>query len=183
MVNPSRERGCMARKRRSSRRRYTLTPRRIVALILLAVSLFGGGAFLRGKVVSVADGDTLTVFSDTGLTKVRLYGVDCPESAQRGGQEATAATRSLALFEEVRLEVVETDRYGRSVSLVHLPDGRILNEELVRQGNAWVYTAYCKQPRCLAWQALERAARADKKGLWQDNNPQPPWRLRERHRR
>ena len=43
-----------------------LTPRRIVALVLLVVSLLGGGAFLRGKVVSVADGDTLTVFNAEG---------------------------------------------------------------------------------------------------------------------
>ena len=161
-----------------------LTPRRIVALVLLVASLLGGGAFLRGKVVSVADGDTLTVFNAEGrTTKVRLYGIDCPESRQRGGQEAGALTRELALFSEVRLETMDTDRYGRSVAVVYLSDGRILNEELLRQGQAWLYTAYCADPRCLAWKALERTARAEKKGLWQDASPEPPWHWRERHRK
>ncbi len=175
-----------ARSRRSSGlfRPVTFTPRRLLALATLTLSIVGGGAFLQGRVVSVADGDTVTVFvGKDGMTTVRLYGVDCPESTQRGGRAATETTRSLAFLREVRVEVLDTDRYGRDVALVHLPDGVILNEELLRQGQAWVYTAYCNRPRCLAWKALERTAKAEKKGLWQDADPLPPWKWRERNRR
>ncbi len=171
----------MARKR-SSFHPVRLTPRRAFSLLLLIITLLGGGFLLRGKVVSVADGDTLTVFTDSGLKRIRLYGVDCPESAQAGGPEAAALTRSLTLLQEVQLEVLDTDGYGRSVALVRLPDGRLLNEELVRQGRAWVYTAYCSRPVCLSWKALEHAARAKQKGLWSRRNPKPPWVWRAQRR-
>lgn len=161
-----------------------LTSRNMTILIMCLLLLLGGGVFLRGRVISVADGDTLTVFTlDGGLTEVRLYGVDCPEFRQRGGEEADAATRALVFLEDIRLEVLDTDRYGRSVALVFLPDGRILNEEMVRQGRAWVYTAYCEHPRCTSWKALEQTARAEGRGLWRDRNPQPPWKWREKKRR
>ena len=160
-----------ARSRRSFGlfRPVTFTPRRLLALATLTLSIVGGGAFLQGRVVSVADGDTVTVFvGKDGMTTVRLYGIDSPEGAQRGGRTATETTRSLVFLREVRVEVLDTDRYGRDVALVHLPDGTILNEELLRQGQAWVYTAYCNRPRCLTWKTLERTAREEKKGLWQD---------------
>lgn len=173
--------------RRVSRRKRPLTRRRVKQLILLAmliVSSLGGGVFLRGKVVSVADGDTLTVFMQDGRwERVRLYGVDCPETGQRGGADAAAFTGELALFEKAEVAVIDTDRYGRSVAIVTLPDGVSLNEALVRNGHAWVYGAYCAIPQCLHWKALEKEARKEKRGLWKEERPVPPWRWRKTGRR
>jgi endonuclease YncB( thermonuclease family) len=152
----------------------------VTFFLLLAVGA-GGGILLKGRVVSVADGDSLSIFSGKGVQeRVRLYGIDCPELAQNGGEEARAFTRSLVFLEEVRLNVMDTDKYERSVAVVTLADGRILNEELVKNGHAWVYGAFCDTPRCLYWRGLEKQAKAQKLGLWRDKKPLPPWIWRKR---
>ena len=154
-------------------------------LVWLLISLlFTGGAFLwgQGKIVSVADGDTLTLLTKEGPLKIRLYGVDCPESAQSFGPEAENYVADLALFQQVTLKVMNTDRYGRSVALLALPDGRLLNELLVDEGLAWVYRDYCRDPRCAAWLLKEQAAKAQGKGLWSEKKPLPPWKWRQQHR-
>ena len=151
----------------------------IVGLLVL-LSLF---AFAQGKVIKVTDGDSLTVLTSEGkFTTVRLYGVDCPEFRQEGGPEAADFASDLAFLKEVRLTVLNVDQYGRSVALVHLPDGRTLNQELVEAGHAWVYTNYCKESFCGAWKALEQKAKAQKKGLWSRSNPQAPWNWRKENR-
>lgn len=158
--------------------------RGLTALILLAVALAGGFYLGKGRVVQVPDGDTLVVLTDGGnFTRVRLYGVDCPESRQRDGPEAVEFSRNLVFLQPVTLKVMDTDQYDRAVALVRLADGRTLNEELVRAGHAWVYRRYCDAPFCAAWLDLERAARKQRLGLWRDKNPQPPWQWRRAHPR
>jgi endonuclease YncB( thermonuclease family) len=158
--------------------------KRILFFVLALLGIVGGSFFLRGKVISVPDGDTLVLLThDLERRRIRLYGVDCPEAAQRGGRTATEFTESLTLFDEVKITVVERDRYKRDVALVHLADGRLLNEELVRFGHAWVYDAYCRLPRCLDWRRLESAAREQRLGLWQEDGSVPPWKWRGQNRR
>lgn len=158
--------------------------KQIIILVLSLLTVLGGSLFLRGKVIAVPDGDTLLLLTpDFERKRVRLYGVDCPESQQAGGGQATDFVSSLALFEEITITVIDRDRYGRDVVLAKLADGRLLNEELVRAGHAWVYDAYCRIPQCLAWRALEKTARTQRLGLWQDEKPQPPWKWRQKHRR
>jgi endonuclease YncB( thermonuclease family) len=157
--------------------------KRCIAFLLLLAAGATGGVALKGRVVSVADGDSLSVFAGVeGKKSIRLYGIDCPELRQKGGGDARTFTRSLAFLEEVRLDVLDTDAYGRSVAVVTLPDGRILNEELLKSGQAWVYGAYCAIPRCAYWRGLEKQARIQKRGLWNDARPVPPWTWRKRNR-
>lgn len=159
-----------------------LTPRRIVALVLMLFTAFFGYAFCRGKIIRVVDGDTVMVLNNEGgISRIRLYGVDAPESAQKGGADATRFAEALASFKEVEVLVQDTDQYGRSVALVRLPNGKLLNEELIRSGHAWVYRAYCTQPICLTWLALEKEAKDQRLGLWQDKKPVPPWQWRRQH--
>jgi micrococcal nuclease len=77
----------------------------------------------------------------------------------------------------VTMEVMDTDRYGRSVANI-LVDGKSLNEELVKAGYAWVYPQYCKTSVCKKWYQYEAEARAQKIGLWSHPNPMPPWDFR-----
>ena len=176
----------MARRRKRKKSTF-LSKRRFIQFVLLLLMLafgLGGGLFLRGRVISVADGDTLTVLTQQGeRQRIRLYGIDAPESGQAGGEAATAFARSQALFAEVELKVIDTDRYGRTVAIITLPDGSILNEELVKHGHAWVYNNYCRQPICAKWRVLEKEARVNRKGLWADKNPTPPWTWRRNNRR
>lgn len=74
------------------------------------------------------------------IVKVRLFGIDCPESKQEGGPQATWFTRYAAMDRTVTVIQHDTDRYGRMVADVVLPDSRVLNKELEHSGNAWWYS-------------------------------------------
>ena len=143
-------------------------------LFVLPVSLLAW----QGNVVGVTDGDTITVLRDSHQQiKVRLWGIDCPEKKQYFGTRAKQFTSSLAFGKAVSVTTVDTDRYGRTVGLVFLPDGQCLNEALLRSGMAWVYQRYCNHPECSKWLELEAAARNKKIGLWSMPSI-PPWEFR-----
>jgi endonuclease YncB( thermonuclease family) len=74
----------------------------------------------------------------------------------------------------VEVEDVTTDQYGRTVGIVW-QEGNNVNEEMVRAGYAWVYRWYCNKPICEYWLTLENEAKTRKIGLWQEQNPIPPW--------
>jgi micrococcal nuclease len=146
--------------------------------VLLAVPAFAAQT-LEGKVIKISDGDTITILTDEKRqVKVRLYGVDCPESKQAYGTRARQSTSGHVFGKRVRVEVADTDRYGRTVGIVIDPDGAVLNRELLAEGMAWLYTAYCKAPVCGEWKREEEAARQKKGGLWADASPTPPWEYR-----
>jgi micrococcal nuclease len=109
-------------------------------------------------VVHVTDGDTIVVLTDDKeQIRIRLYGIDAPESRQPFGSKATRFVRDIAALEIVEIDERYLDRYGRTIATVFLPDGTNLNEELVRVGLAWVYTRYCdEQPMCSRWDALQQ---------------------------
>lgn len=136
----------------------------------------GPGLAFEGKVVGVADGDTITVLRDREQIRVRLYGVDAPESGDAFGKVSKRFTSDLVFGRTVRVEAVDRDRYGRTVAKVFLPDGRSLGDELVRNGYAWWFRQYAATDREL--ERLEAGARRERKGLWADPNPIPPWESR-----
>ncbi|MFT2009596.1 thermonuclease family protein [Pontibacter sp. 13R65] len=127
------------------------------------------------RVVAVKDGDTMDLLRNGQVIKVRLYGIDSPEKNQDFGQRAKQYASDLAFGKYVKLIAHNTDRYGRTVGTIILPDGRNLNEEMVREGLAWHYKAYSKD---LNLANLETDARRFKRGLWKDPNPVPPWDFR-----
>ena len=85
-------------------------------------------AEFAGKVVGVSDGDTMTVLCDRTQVRIRLYGIDCPETGQDFGFRAKQFTAELAFGQVVKVVPRDRDRYGRIVADVVLPDGRVLNE-------------------------------------------------------
>ncbi len=133
-------------------------------------------ADFTGRVVGVADGDTITVLHNGKGERIRLHGIDCPEKRQAFGNRAKQFTSTLVFGTTVTVQVLDRDRYGRTVAEVLLPDGRSLNRELVRAGFAWWYWRYTPDDETLA--QLEREARAAKRGLWADAEPVPPWEWR-----
>ena len=160
-----------------------LRGRSVWSLLLAAAVALGAFYWGQGKVVGVADGDTVTVLTETGPLKVRLYGIDCPEQGQNFGAQASDFVSDLVLFKEVKLQVMNTDRYGRSVAVLALPDGQVVNEALLEAGLAWVYPDYCKDPRCAYWLVKETKARVAGRGLWSEKSPLPPWQWRRQNPR
>lgn len=137
------------------------------------------------RVEQVPDGDSLVLRTTSGQKKrIRLYGVDAPELHQRGGKAAANFSASLLKSENVSLRIMDKDQYDRTVAVVILKDGRMLNEELVKAGHAWVYRAHChEESLCPSWYALERQAKKEGRGLWRDNAPTPPWQWRRQNPR
>ncbi len=132
-----------------------------------------------GDDLYVSDGDTIHVDVKGERKKIRFYGIDSPESTQPYGQEAKEALVNQLSTDTVRVVVMDTDRYGRVVGKVY-SQSTYLNEFMVREGYAWWYESYAKSDRRLA--NLEREARENKRGLWQQKDPEPPWDYRRKSR-
>ena len=133
---------------------------------------------ISGKVVSVTDGDTITVLDSSNTQhKIRIYGVDCPENHQDYGQKAKQFTSDLVFGKTVEIKIMDTDRYGRTVGIVNI-DSKSLNAELIINGMAWFYGQYCKASFCSQWNQYQEEARSRKIGLWSMQNPIPPWEFR-----
>jgi endonuclease YncB( thermonuclease family) len=146
-------------------------------------ALLTGPAFadeFAGRVVGVTDGDTLKVLHAGRAETVRLQGVDAPEKRQAHGARARRFTADLSFDRTVTVRTTGRDRNGRLLGEVVLPDGRSLNQELVRAGYAWWFRKYSRDGRLAR---LEEEARAGRRGLWADQAPQAPWEYRVSGRR
>ena len=141
---------------------------------ILLLSLNSLAEELSGKVVGVTDGDTLTLLVDQNQYKIRLAEIDTPEKGQPWGSRATQFLGEKVFQEEIRVTVVDVDRYGRTVGRIWLGD-RDINRELVAEGHAWVYRQYMTDRSLLN---DEREAREQQLGLWSLENPVPPWEWR-----
>jgi endonuclease YncB( thermonuclease family) len=128
-----------------------------------------------GQVVKIADGDTLAVLDPAHVQhKIRLAGIDAPEKAQAFGTQARNALAAKVFRQGVRVEVTDTDRYGREVGRVFC-SGHFINAEMVRDGFAWRYPQWDKAGE---FATAEADARRHLRGLWADSHPVPPWEFR-----
>jgi endonuclease YncB( thermonuclease family) len=140
----------------------------------------GAAKELSGKVVGVADGDTITVLDETKTPhRIRLLGIDAPEKNQAFGTRAKQALSEKVFGKEVVVRWAKKDQYGRVLGDVHL-DGRWMNKEMIADGFAWHYKHYDHRPELAK---AEEEARKAKSGLWVDKNPEAPWDYRARMRK
>lgn len=153
----------------------------VLGLILLAGLPLGLAQSLQGRVIAVADGDTLTLVDGQQIRhKIRLAGIDAPEARQPYGQ---AARRSLSEMVEghwVQVQYDKSDRYGRLVGKIER-EGRDVNLEQLRRGMAWHYKKYQNEQSLSDRQTYAQAqqqAQSDQRGLWREPEPQAPWDYR-----
>ena len=136
---------------------------------------------VNGEVVQVQDGDTLTVKTERNrLHKVRLADIDAPEMGQPFGKSARRLATDLALEKTVRVNYTFKDKYDRLIGEVCLPDGKLLNEEMLKAGLAWHYRV--KHPHSSFFEKLEYKAWQKNLGLWLQKAPVPPWEFRRENR-
>lgn len=139
-------------------------------------------ASVSGRVRQVFDGDTLAVRTvERPYIRIRLYGVDAPEHGQPYGEQAKSALKRIVGGKDVFIKIKNMDQYGRLVGEVFLEKQNV-NEELVRNGDVWVYRSFCQEPEKGRWLELEKMARREKKGLWGLSDPEAPWKWRREHR-
>ncbi len=154
--------------------------RLLPALLVLTLLIFppAHADTLNGKVVRILDGDTVEVLDARNRThRVRLAGIDAPESKQPFGAKAKRVLSELVGGETLTVEWHKRDRYDRLVGKLML-DGADVNLALVRAGYAWWYRAYAGEQSSSdrrLYEAAETAARREGVGLWADPRPIAPW--------
>jgi micrococcal nuclease len=157
----------------------------IISLVLLLAADCFAGRTIEGMVRAVYDGDTLLLATrEDNRFKVRLYGIDAPETAKpdQPGQPFGAVAKRTLMYKimgrQVRADIVDTDQYQRAVAVIYYA-GRDVNREMVYEGMAWAYRQYLQEPYAADYIRAEESARARHKGLWRDPNPDPPWDFRQ----
>ncbi len=148
--------------------------KKIIFVLLLIINIITFS--MSGKVIKVADGDTITIqTSNNEKIKIRLYGIDAPEKKQEYGIKSLDVLKKLSYGKTVDVEVKEKDRYGRTVGIVFLK-GEEVNLKMIETGNAWYYKKYAKEQ--INYADAEAEARKNKLGLWNSDKQMPPWEYR-----
>lgn len=162
---------------------------RVRALAVIAFAVLTSTAYadtLTGRVVGIADGDTLTLLDASNTQyKIRLAGIDSPEKGQPFGQVCKQSLSDLAYDRVVAVEAGKRDRYGRVIGKVLVND-RDANLEQIRRGCGWHYKKYQNEQILddrLSYGRAEEAARASGVGLWADVGAVPPWEWRKARRK
>lgn len=127
-------------------------------------------------VARVTDGDSVDLRVGEVTYRARLHGIDAPERRQPWGSESHAALESLVHGLTVRVIVPDVDRFGRLIVRLFLDDVEV-NLRMLELGAAWHYTQF---DRSEAYAVAERRARQERRGLWADSDPMPPWDWRRR---
>lgn len=141
---------------------------------LLFVSSAATGGELVGRVVGIADGDTLTILVRHQQVKIRLADIDAPESGQPYGSQSKQSLSSVCFGKPAVVNTAGTDRYGRTIGRVSC-SGVDANAFQVRAGMSWVYEKYA--PRESSLYEMQHEAMAAKRGLWAAEAV-PPWEWR-----
>ena len=146
------------------------------------------------RILRVIDGDSVKVrLPDGEEHSVRMYGIDAPETAQkRGGSSKQQLERILRGKRDWRLHVIDRDHYQRLVGLIYREDDSSMfrnhdgtglmsaNHEMVRTGWAHWYEEY--GDKIGEFENLERYAKSERLGVWQDDEIVYPWDFRKRRR-
>jgi endonuclease YncB( thermonuclease family) len=144
-----------------------------LALALVAACPALSWADFLASVVTVHEGDRLTIRHDGRSETIYLKDIDCPQLKQPYGKQAKHAIAVYVGNREVLVRSLKRDRHGRTTAEILLQDGRNVGHELVKEGLAWSRPD-TSQGRSL--EHVEELARAEGKGLWSEPHPVPPWK-------
>lgn len=154
---------------------------RFFVTCLFFVAFATNAAVLEGRIIGITDGDTVTLL-DASKTqyKIRLQGIDAPESKQPFGQASKRHLSKLLFNRQVVAQCAKTDRYKRKVCVI-LVEGRDANRSQIKAGMAWWYRKYQNEQtpqQRVDYEEAEGKAKAEGIGLWREREPIPPWEWR-----
>ena len=151
----------------------------VLLLPLLAAAHAAAADTISGNVVSIGDGDTLTLVDKAGKRhRIRLAEIDAPERKQPYGAKSRNSLAEICFHKPAVVETSGTDSHGRVIGRVSCA-GVDANAEQVRRGMAWVFARSTLPNSPLP--EMEANARLRRLGLWAGEKPEPPWKWRERH--
>ena len=158
--------------------------RALAALCLWLALCCAHAAELYGRVVAVPDGDSIIVIDEQRRQhRVRLAGIDAPENGQRFSNRSRDHLSALVRRHHVRVVWHKRDSYERLVGVVYL-EGRDINLEQIHAGYAWWYRGFAGEQSYATrglYARAESEARQERRGLWADARPVPPWAWRHAH--
>ncbi|HTO16034.1 MAG TPA: thermonuclease family protein [Edaphocola sp.] len=135
--------------------------------------------FYKGKSIKVSDGDTFIFLSQSNRKfAIRIEGIDAPEKGMPYARKATDYLAAMLKNQSIIIKVISIDQYGRLVARI-IVDNKDVSKEMIAAGYAWHFKKYNKENEL---KNLEIKARAQKRGLWQEQHPLAPWVVRA-HRR
>lgn len=170
-------------------------PLPLLSLLLLVLASGVEAESLTGRVVSIADGDTITILdAHHQQHKIRVAGIDAPEKAQPFGQRSKENLSRLVAGKDVRVEWEKRDKYKRIVGKIWVqpascptcPMTLDVGHAQITVGLAWWYRKYGTEQSAQdrgAYEFSEQEAGAKRAGLWADGNPVAPWDWRKEARR
>jgi endonuclease YncB( thermonuclease family) len=159
--------------------------RRILVIAILAILCLSSqtdAKTLIVNVVEVQDGKTIIVENTGRRIKIILKGADAPELDQPMGDVARQHLSDLVLGKQVSVELTGMD-YGSRYFIAKVFSGEVdISLQMIRDGAAWYDRQYEKEITDTGWNLYvesERAARTERRGIWQDSQPVPPWEWRQ----
>jgi len=130
-----------------------------------------------GEVISITNGDTVSILVNNRPVRIRLAGIDAPEQNQDYGSQVNKYIGNLILGKKVRANVEDMDNHGCLIGRVYL-NNLDVNADLVKNGFAWAHSVNMEDRNLVK---LQTNARNNKRGLWASPNPEPPWEWRRTH--
>jgi len=143
----------------------------VLALVATCPAL--SWADFAARVVTVHEGDRLTIHHDGRNETIYLKDIDCPDLKQPYGKQAKLVTAAFIGHRDVVVRGLKRDKQGRVSAEVLLDDGRNVGHELLKEGLAWWRRSASSDA---GLEVVEELARASGKGLWADSDPVPPWK-------
>ncbi len=172
-----------------ARRNFALAFFVSIALLFLLACSFDGDTgdyesiasdkLERARVINVKDGDSVILRFENSIEKeARLFGIDAPEYNQPFGRDAKAILKKMIYKKTVVVQTRGTDRYDRAIVLLFFDNQQIsVNQQMLEQGAAWVYTQFQKEK---SWLDSHNKAKQESIGLWKNSTAQAPWEWRKR---
>ncbi len=150
---------------------------RLLSLVLFGLLIVSDviATTIKATVRSVVDGNTLDVLaSDKRNLRVLLYGIDSPELGQKFGIEAKKYLEEKVLNKHVSIEIKGKDAFGNLLGVVTTESGIDIRVELLKEGLAWT----AEKDAIMDLEPYRTWAQRKGRGLWQEENPMPPWTYR-----
>jgi micrococcal nuclease len=144
----------------------------LVLALLTACPALSWADFVA-NVVTVHEGDRLTIRHNGRSETIRLKDVDCPDLQQPYGKQAKLAMAAYVGNREVVVRGLTRDKQGRVSAEILLHDGRNVGREMLKEGLAWWQRSTSSNA---SFEVIEELAKAAGKGLWADSDPVPPWK-------
>ena len=163
-------------------------PRLFLTLLIALLPIISRAqSYMSVEVFRVSDGDTITVKAAGDTFKIRVAGIDAPESKQVFGIESRNALRTLLKNRAVTVSCFKIDKYQRRIFRIRTDADKDVALAMISLGNAWWYKDFSRDQTAMEqglYQAAEKKAQKEKIGLWAgENQPIPPWVWRKQQKR